>query len=775
MSDIRKKLVVVGDGGCGKTCLLFRYVNKKFLKEYDPTVFETYVTDITVDGIKVEMTLWDTAGQEGYDRLRLLSYKNTSVVLICYSVDSPDSLENVKTKWINEVEKLCGSAVILLIGCKKDLREDPDTIQELGQFDQFPVSLDQGLLMATEIGAYKHLECSALSGEGVDEIFDSATRAALTSSIGGQTNVPKNKKSCVMILCVRTLSFFFVQKQAPFTSSKKKKMSRKKTLGEQLSELANPAPDNFDPETPFYGFSNSAEQSNKLEDSEKNAEFDGNEHYVPVGRSKLRNLIEDLNDKKYSGKRVSRKNMFNEDDDEDFSEEEVADANDEEDDSENEEHDFESDEEIDEDGLQQPGSVSDELEDESDFHEEDADGFEDDNSKNSKIQDQLLRLQQDEQDLVESLVKSAKDDSEKGAHVRAQIIIFDLLLDTRIRLQRALTDSNKLPRPEVFPYFLNPLTDLEINTKEIEQGVKATADELLSLIGDLSSLRYTLIKSTPSMKLDESTDAQLTNLIRKRKRPYETDDASKDENVDYAKAVDESYQLISKLDDAFAEYRQVTIEKWNEKSAVVGTAVAAKKFKAVNLSITSQIDTILSDRERLLKRTRLKRSEYRVLGMSEDKAEVPEERNNAGDDDAVPPPKARHIDAHLKDYDVEVFDDTDFYHQLLKELIESKVSDIDDPIAMSVKWAQLKKLQQQSKKQRANVDRKASKGRKLRYHVHEKIQNFMAPEARGSWHEEKSEELFSGLFGKSDATVTEQKGVENVGEVVDLGGLRLFR
>lgn len=67
-------------------------------KVYIPTVFENYVADIQVDGKQVELALWDTAGQEDYDRLRPLSYPDTDVVLICFAIDSPDSLENVEEK-----------------------------------------------------------------------------------------------------------------------------------------------------------------------------------------------------------------------------------------------------------------------------------------------------------------------------------------------------------------------------------------------------------------------------------------------------------------------------------------------------------------------------------------------------------------------------------------------------------------------------------------------------------------------------------------------------
>ncbi len=68
------------------------------LKLQVPTVFENYVTDCRVDGKSVQLALWDTAGQEDYERLRPLAYSRAHVILIGFSVDSPDSLDNVKHK-----------------------------------------------------------------------------------------------------------------------------------------------------------------------------------------------------------------------------------------------------------------------------------------------------------------------------------------------------------------------------------------------------------------------------------------------------------------------------------------------------------------------------------------------------------------------------------------------------------------------------------------------------------------------------------------------------
>ena len=179
MANIRKKLVIVGDGACGKTCLLIVFSKDQFPEVYVPTVFENYVADIEVDNKQVELALWDTAGQEDYDRLRPLSYPDTDVILMCFAIDSPDSLENIPEKWIPEVKHFCPNIPVILVGNKKDLRNDSQTIQELGKRSQKPVTIDEGRTIAERIKAVEYIECSAKTKDGVNEVFSKATRAAL--------------------------------------------------------------------------------------------------------------------------------------------------------------------------------------------------------------------------------------------------------------------------------------------------------------------------------------------------------------------------------------------------------------------------------------------------------------------------------------------------------------------------------------------------------------------------------------------------------------------
>ncbi|GAO18852.1 uncharacterized protein UV8b_01787 [Ustilaginoidea virens] len=191
---VQRKLVLLGDGASGKTSLLNVFTRGYFPTVYEPTVFENYVHDIFVDNVHIELSLWDTAGQEEFDRLRSLSYDDTDLIMLCYSVDSKDSLENVESKWVGEIADNCPGVKLVLVALKCDLREgNNDDDGEDGAGATLPpevaaierpsgplIEYDKGLEVAKRIGASRYLECSAMKNRGVNEAFTEAARVALS-------------------------------------------------------------------------------------------------------------------------------------------------------------------------------------------------------------------------------------------------------------------------------------------------------------------------------------------------------------------------------------------------------------------------------------------------------------------------------------------------------------------------------------------------------------------------------------------------------------------
>lgn len=128
-----------------------------------------------------------TPGQEDYDRLRPLSYPQTDVFLVCFSVTSPASFENVKEKWFPEVHHHCPGVPCLIVGTQVDLRDDPAVTDKLARQKQRPVSFDAGERLARELGAVKYVECSALTQRGLKNVFDEVSMRAQLKSLSSSS------------------------------------------------------------------------------------------------------------------------------------------------------------------------------------------------------------------------------------------------------------------------------------------------------------------------------------------------------------------------------------------------------------------------------------------------------------------------------------------------------------------------------------------------------------------------------------------------------------
>jgi len=185
------KCVVVGDGAVGKTCMLSVYARKGFPKKYIPTIFDNYSATVEVEGSPIQLHLWDTAGQEEFDKLRFLSYPDTDVFIICFSVDNLITFSNVREKWIQDVKdhlRPTGRASVILAGTKCDLRQD--LTRDRSTF----VTEAQATALAKDINASAYVECSAMQdGYNVKTVFDEAIRArfSLVSELVVKTDARK--------------------------------------------------------------------------------------------------------------------------------------------------------------------------------------------------------------------------------------------------------------------------------------------------------------------------------------------------------------------------------------------------------------------------------------------------------------------------------------------------------------------------------------------------------------------------------------------------------
>ncbi|XP_022617922.1 rho-related GTP-binding protein RhoF-like [Seriola dumerili] len=191
------KIVIVGDGGCGKTSLLMVYAKGDFPEKYAPSVFEKYVTTISLGGKEIQLNLYDTAGQDDYDRLRPLSYQEANLILVCFDVTNPISFENVLIKWFPEVKHFCREIPVILIGCKTDLRKDKECSRKLKAMNLAPISYTQGEETRQQMNAELYLECSAKYQENVEDIFREATKKALAFN-RKQKNC-KRRRKCVVL------------------------------------------------------------------------------------------------------------------------------------------------------------------------------------------------------------------------------------------------------------------------------------------------------------------------------------------------------------------------------------------------------------------------------------------------------------------------------------------------------------------------------------------------------------------------------------------------
>ncbi|KAH6797443.1 RAC-like 10 [Perilla frutescens var. hirtella] len=171
------KCVTVGDGAVGKTCMLICFTSNKFPTDYIPAVFDNFSANVALEGTTVNLGLWDTAGQEDYNRLRPLSYRAADVFVLAFSLTSRASYENIIKKWIPELHHFAPGIPHVLVGTKLDLREDK---QYLGDHPGLvPVTTAEGEELRDYIGASCYIECSSKTQQNVKAVFDAAIKVVI--------------------------------------------------------------------------------------------------------------------------------------------------------------------------------------------------------------------------------------------------------------------------------------------------------------------------------------------------------------------------------------------------------------------------------------------------------------------------------------------------------------------------------------------------------------------------------------------------------------------
>ncbi|XP_071765537.1 ras homolog family member Ua [Centroberyx gerrardi] len=195
----RVKCVLVGDGAVGKTSLVVSYTTNGYPTEYVPTAFDNFSAVVSVDGQPVKLQLCDTAGQDEFDKLRPLCYTNADVFLLCFSVVSPASFQNVPEKWVPEIRRHAPLAPLVLVGTQCDLREDVKVLIDLAKYRERPVDPADARDCAAEIGAVAYMECSSLTQKNLKEVFDAAILASLQNynshkRLGGKQKRQKQQR-----------------------------------------------------------------------------------------------------------------------------------------------------------------------------------------------------------------------------------------------------------------------------------------------------------------------------------------------------------------------------------------------------------------------------------------------------------------------------------------------------------------------------------------------------------------------------------------------------
>ncbi|PRQ57314.1 putative apoptosis-antagonizing transcription factor, AATF leucine zipper-containing [Rosa chinensis] len=326
--------------------------------------------------------------------------------------------------------------------------------------------------------------------------------------------------------------------------------------------------------------------------------------------------------------------------------------------------------------------------------EDEEEGEEENGNKDAEMEElekQYMDIRHEEQDILKNLKHHKGEDLLKGQALKNQKAIWDKTLEFRFLLQKAFSSSNRLPQEPVRSLFCGSHEDVNAAYSDLVTSSKKTLNSLLEL-------QEALVEKSPSITQDATTG---NSGRSKHSEP------SKNIGVDG----DEDWSRISNWLSRIATFRNKEIDKWQTRAQVnTGAASIKGRLQAFNQSISQQVAAYMRDPSRMVKQMQMRRSAVGVFGTVLKGEDTPKGEESQSDA------------AEQADGDPELLDDSEFYQQLLKEFFETI-----DPTSSETAFYSLKKMQS---KKRKIVDRRASKSRKIRYNVHEKIVNFMAPEPR---------------------------------------------
>jgi small GTP-binding protein len=195
------KLVVVGNKLSGKTSSLISYSTNTFDEKLGPSIFDYQIFNKIYDSKQISLILCDSGpGSDDYDKLRPLCYNDTDVFMICFSLIDEDSLNNIKQKWIPEIQFHCPNVPFFIVGNKLDLREDETFIENSKENENVKIiNYEEGLYFANENGASEYCECSAKTQEGLNNVYNTAIKLGIkkkkkkkTSLMTSLSNIFKN-------------------------------------------------------------------------------------------------------------------------------------------------------------------------------------------------------------------------------------------------------------------------------------------------------------------------------------------------------------------------------------------------------------------------------------------------------------------------------------------------------------------------------------------------------------------------------------------------------